>query len=169
MDGNASATHKFQADSGMTFEEVYRFALNGHFIPYLQGLGSVLGEGGFIETLKRASSEVGSRRGHNAAETWPDNSLVSLTKGLREHSGLLRDVQEYDIVEDTDTAFEIEVTECLWAKVFRESGASDIGCATVCHQDFAFAEGFNASIKLVRTKTLMQGDDCCDHRWVWEE
>ncbi len=31
------------------------------------------------------------------------------------------------------------------------------------------AEGFNLGIKFRRTKTLMEGDDCCDHRYTVEK
>ncbi|MCP4727110.1 MAG: L-2-amino-thiazoline-4-carboxylic acid hydrolase, partial [bacterium] len=31
-----------------------------------------------------------------------------------------------------------------------------------CCRDFAFQDGFNPKIELVRTKTIMEGDDICD-------
>ena len=39
----------------------------------------------------------------------------------------------------------------------------------VCHQVFAMCRAFNPKIGMIRNKTLMQGDDCCNHRWVLEE
>ncbi len=62
----------------------------------------------------------------------------------------------------------MRVSECLTATVFREADAAHIGYAAVCHADFALPEGFNPKIRLVRTKTLMKGHDCCNHRYVWE-
>ena len=168
MDGSASVTHKFQADSGMTFQEVFDFAFKTFFIPTLQGLADELGEE-YLETLKKGASEARLRRGRSAAENSPDNSLAEFCKGLREPDRLLAHGLERRIVEDTDAAFEMKVTECLWAKVFPENGAADIGYATCCHPDFAHAQGFNPSIRMIRSKTLMQGDDCCNHRWVIEE
>jgi hypothetical protein len=47
--------------------------------------------------------------------------------------------------------------------------AVDIGYAVICHPDFASAEGYSTKLRLVRTKTLMQGHDCCNHRWLWKE
>ena len=73
-----------------------------------------------------------------------------------------------EILEDTETAFELKVTECIQATVFRDANAADIGYARVCWGDYAWAEGFNPNIKLVRDKTLMQGHDYCNHRYVWE-
>jgi len=66
----------------------------------------------------------------------------------------------FDIVEDTEKAFEINVTECLSASSFLKQKAGDIGHAFVCWGDYAWAEGFNSNIKLVRDKTLMQGPAC---------
>jgi hypothetical protein len=75
----------------------------------------------------------------------------------------------FEVVERTDRVWEIKVTECLMAKTFREAGAADIGYAVQCSGDPALCRGFNPKIRQLRTKTLMQGDDCCNHRWVWEE
>ena len=73
-----------------------------------------------------------------------------------------------EIVEDTPQAVEVKVTECLWAKTFREMGAAEIGYSLICYRDYADCQGFNPSITMIRSKTLMQGDDYCNHRFVWE-
>ena len=62
-----------------------------------------------------------------------------------------------------------KVTECLWAQTFREANAGNIGFASICYGDEAMAAAFDRRLKLIRTKTLMQGDDSCPCRWVWEE
>jgi hypothetical protein len=62
-----------------------------------------------------------------------------------------------EIVEDTDKAFELKVTECIWAATFLQAKAGEIGYAAVCYGDYAWAEGFKSKIKLIRDKTLMQG------------
>jgi hypothetical protein len=72
----------------------------------------------------------------------------------------------FEIVEDTDQAFETKIAEC-WATTSREADAGDIGYAVICHQDFAAARGLNPKLKMVRSKTLMQGHDCCNHHYVW--
>jgi len=75
-------------------------------------------------------------------------------------------VIEREVIEDSDKAFELKISKCLWEKVYREADATDLGYAIVCQTDFATAEASNQ--KLVRTKTLMQGDDCCNHRWIYK-
>ena len=60
------------------------------------------------------------------------------------------------------------MTECIWAKTFLDYKLGDIGHAHVCWGDYAWAQGFNPKIRMVRDKTLMQGHACCNHRYLWE-
>ena len=58
---------------------------------------------------------------------------------------------------------------CLWADIYREWGAEDIGYLIECKPDFAVIAAQHPNLRLERTKTLMQGDDCCDFKFIWEE
>ena len=71
-------------------------------------------------------------------------------------------------VESTPTAVEVRVTECLWVSTFRAADAADIGYACICHPDFASTTAFNPKMRMIRTKTLMQGHEYCNHRWIME-
>jgi hypothetical protein len=168
MSAETSDKHKFFEDAGMTFQEVYDFAYKG-FISLMQNLANELGEDRFIEILKRAASEAASQGGQDAAKSLPNNDFAAFTAWAKDLNRFWKHVLTFDIVEDTDRALEVRITECLWAKTFREGGASDIGYARVCHQDYVYCQAFNPKIKMIRTKTLMQGDDYCNHRWIWEE
>jgi hypothetical protein len=72
-----------------------------------------------------------------------------------------------EVVQDTESVFELKITECLQAAVYIDADAADIGYANVCWGDYAWARGFNPKINLVRDKTLMQGHPCCNHKYVW--
>ena len=69
-----------------------------------------------------------------------------------------------EIVEQSAEVFEYRVKKCLRAKVFRDSNAADIGYGMVCYPDYAVARG----LKLIRTRTLMQGDAECSLGYVME-
>lgn len=84
-------------------------------------------------------------------------------------SDLARDTQSGENVEVGPSRFVFVMRECLWAKTFRELGAPDLGYALNCSSDFDYARCFNPKLKLTRTKTLMQGDDCCEFIYTWEE
>jgi hypothetical protein len=57
----------------------------------------------------------------------------------------------------------------LHAEAFKELDAEDIGYLVACNPDHAYAKACNPRVKLRRTKTLMQGDEHCDHVWYWDE
>ncbi len=140
--------HKFLDGSGMSYQKIFDFAYKLHTIPLLQKIAEQMGREKFLNMLKSLSTEIG---------------LVEETRDF--WSGLLDSVFwthviTREIIEDSDTALRYNVTECLWAKTFRESDAGDIGFALFCYPDFARARV--AHRKLTRTKTLMQGDEHCD-------
>jgi len=47
----------------------------------------------------------------------------------------------------------------------RRLHAADIGSAFYCAYDYGFCSGLNPHIVFSRTKTLMSGDDCCNHNY----
>ena len=57
-------------------------------------------------------------------------------------------------MEDSETALEVRITECLWASTFRAADAADLGYSWVCHPDFAMARAFNPEMRLHRDRTL---------------
>lgn len=96
------------------------------------------------------------------------NDLQSYV-GQFKHPTAYKNALTKEVVEDTDRVFELKVTECIWADTFRSMQAAEIGYALVCWGDYAWAEGFNPKIKMVRDKTLMQGHECCNHRYIWSD
>lgn len=164
----AGKKHKFLDDAGISFQDVYDFAYKGSYIPFLQNLAAQVGESKFIEMLKKASDEIGMRAGQEMAKSLPANDLATFMAWAKKPDRFWQHVLTFEIVEDTPKAVEVKVSECLWAKTFREAKASDIGYASICYGDYASAQGFNPKLKMIRTKTLMQGDDRCNHRYVWE-
>jgi hypothetical protein len=76
---------------------------------------------------------------------------------------------EMEVVERSLTRSVSNVRKCIWAEAFRSQGAADIGYPWKCKQDYALASAIHPRFKMKRTKTLMQGDDCCDFTWYWEE
>ncbi|MFH1881363.1 MAG: L-2-amino-thiazoline-4-carboxylic acid hydrolase, partial [Planctomycetota bacterium] len=108
------------------------------------------------------------RVGKRAAQQSDKPDLTSFGDWARNPDRFWKHVLTFDIIEDTSNKLEFKVTECLWAKTFRDTEAPDIGYAVNCHADFAFAEGYSTNLRLVRTKTLMEGHDCCNFRYLWQ-
>jgi hypothetical protein len=72
---------------------------------------------------------------------------------------------EWQVVERTPTSLKFKVTRCPLAERMRQLDAAELGFAYHCAYDIGFCQGLNPAIKFTRTKTLMQGHDCCDHAY----
>ena len=143
----------YKERSEMSYESIFNFAFRDHLIPILKELSTRYPKEEFLEIMQEAASQAFTRK------DVMDKSNNNLNQVFWKH------VIEREVVEDSETAFELKITKCLWEKVYREAGATDLGYAIVCHTDFATAEASGQT--LIRSKTLMQGDDCCNHRWVY--
>ena len=79
------------------------------------------------------------------------------------------DAMEYEVVKQAPDAFEVNVTQCHYAKFYTEIGAPELGFLLICSADFPMTEGFGADVQLTRTQTIMQGASHCDFRYVLKQ
>jgi len=174
---NKAARHKFLEDSGLTMREAVRFAFQWNYIPVMQELAARIGREKLVEMVKEATGVYWGRLARNHAQRlqkrdldgflgWDtlDPPIEDAERRKRFWSHALTSQR----IERTPKSYEMKITECLWAQTFREANAADLGFATLCYGDEAMAAAFDPRLKLTRTKTLMNGDDCCHFRWVWE-
>lgn len=111
----------------------------------------------------RASSFEGTRR-YFAGQQIEKRDLDAVRTLLWEP--ILRDdAYRIELLERTATTLKYRVTKCPHAEILRAIGAADIGLCISCAWDYAFCAGLNPKIEFTRTKTLMQGDDCCNHAY----
>ncbi len=80
-----------------------------------------------------------------------------------------RNIVEITYSHESGTELSLNVSRCLYAEVFKELDATELGYLMVCNPDHAYAKASHPRIKLRRSKTLMAGDDCCDHTWYWDK
>jgi hypothetical protein len=165
MDIDTVTKHKFLKDSNMTFQEVFGFAYR-RLIPILQDLTKELGEEQVLEVLEKVALDSGLRAGQAYAGQLPCNDLATFKTWATEPNYFWKHVLTFEIIEDKIKVFEVRVTECLWAKTYQEIGATDIGYLLHCNPDYTYCQGFNPQITMIRSKTLMQGDNHCNHRWI---
>jgi L-2-amino-thiazoline-4-carboxylic acid hydrolase len=161
-----SETHDWTEKADMSWEDIFKFAFQRTFIPTMKDAAAHIGEDKLIPILQEAGSER-ARKGMEGNRI-PKRDLATWAGHMKAAPPLFRHALTVEIVEDGPQVFELRISRCLWAKTFREADAAAIGYATICHPDFAVASGFNPKLKLIRTKTLMQGHDCCNHRYVME-
>lgn len=65
--------------------------------------------------------------------------------------------------EKKDNGVQVYVKKCPLVDMAKEIGETDWAYVIYCKDDPHIVEGFNPKIGFKRTKTLMEGHDCCDH------
>ena len=154
-------TYRHRGTLTRVYEEIFHFAYARSFIPTMKILSERVG----MDVIQDTACDAAARAVGGFAASLPDRGLSSWAKLMKEPDDVLRHAISFDIVEDGETAFEVRVTDCLWASTFRAADAADLGYSWVCHPDFAMAEAFNPEMRLRRDRTLMQGATHCNHRW----
>ncbi len=75
--------------------------------------------------------------------------------------------EDVAITDEAADEFRCSATECIHARVFNDLGYPELGYLLHCKQDFASTPHIHPSVGFRRTKTLMQGDECCDFDYYW--
>ncbi len=151
----------------MTFAQVFISSYQNQ-VELLRALSGKIGQERFMKMLKDAASEAAAKGMKMFAESVPTNNLATFAKPLKTPNQFWKHALTVKIEKDTPKELKINVSECLWATTLKKLKATDIGYAISCHPDFAMAQAFNPKLKMLRTKTLMQGHECCDHHWIME-
>jgi hypothetical protein len=69
------------------------------------------------------------------------------------------------LVQDGDR-LHFNVTRCRYAEMYRELGMPELGAILSCSRDAALIEGFNPTVQLTRTQTILGGATHCDFRYA---
>ena len=163
-----SSGHKFDKSYSrqLTFRQVSDMRYR-NFISLAKDLEKEMGKEALIEFLEKRTLAQLLDQGKAYAKRSPDVSFRTFSNIFK--NPWMEATLVMEIIEDTDTVFEVKVTECLVADTFLRANAGEIGNAAVCIGDYTFAEGFNPKIKMIRDKTLTLGHDHCNHRYVWTD
>jgi len=157
--------HKFLRDVAMSYDELFKFTVGRMLIPTIGAVAAKVG----IDVVQEAILEGFKKRIAARVKSLPKRGLADFTQNFKSQDPFNVNTWTKEILQDTDKVFEMRVSECLWAKAFREANAADLGFKIVCSLDYVTAETFNPRIKLIRDKTLMQGYDCCNHKYIFQE
>lgn len=118
-----------------------------------------------VSAVRERALRLAIESSRQAAAEAEDTGLRAYCRALEEGC---RGSHEWVKVEDTDTVQAYRFTRCLWAECFRALNAEELGLWG-CELDGPAAAAFNPCIRFRRTKTLMAGDDCCDHVYYYEK
>ena len=156
---------KFSEDK-MTYRDLFSLEF-GELIEVMKAFSKEFGTEKTIDILKKIGEEQGEKGAQDNLKKSGNNNFKSFIK-YSVAIPYFDNTLSFEYIEKTDKVCEIHVTKCLWAEVFRKEKAEGIGYAYICHGDFTYCKTFNSKIKLIRDKTLMQGHECCNHKWILE-
>ena len=131
-------------------------------VPLVKALQAELGEERANALVRRAVGDTYRRYGE---EFWRKKNEKDLGKSMASAFATFArdDALDYRVREQSQDAFEIDVTGCRYAEFYKELGEPELGFLLVCSAEMA--EGFDPDIKLTRTQTIMQGASHCDFRY----
>jgi len=155
--------HKFDRATAtpLTYRQRFQEQYASHLIPYLKILDRAVGRSKVVETLTALSVQEAEDYAKIVVKQKRKNDISVFKEDYSPSTPGIRDILTIDVLEDTPTVWAIKITECLWATVFRDAGASQFGYAAVCAGDAPFARAVNPKIDLDLRGTLMEGKPAC--------
>jgi hypothetical protein len=133
-------------------------------VPLIKALQAELGQERANALVRSALGDIYRRFGE---EFWRTKNEKSLGKAVASAFATYArdDALDYRVIEQSEDAFEFDVTRCRYAEFYQELGEPELGFLLVCSADFSVAEGFGPDVKLTRTQTIMQGAGHCDFHY----
>ena len=133
-------------------------------VPLIKTLRAELGEERANAILRNALGELYRKIGE---KWWRKQGGADLGKTMAStfERFAAGDALAYEVVKETADAFEVNITQCRYARFYQELGEPELGFLLVCSADFPMAEGAAAGVELTRTQTIMQGASHCDFRY----
>ena len=136
-------------------------------VPLVKALQGELGERRTNALVRRALGDIYRRYGEEFWRTKREKSVGNVMASA--FATFARgDALDYQVREQSQDVFAIDVTGCRYAEFYRELGEPELGFLLVCSADFLMAAGFDPDITLTRTQTIMQGASHCDFRY-WRQ
>jgi predicted ArsR family transcriptional regulator len=103
--------------------------------------------------MERIWNKIGEEKGRQL-----DRLIESLWIGMK-------DEMKFEIIEIGKDEKEIRCVFCPFAELSMSNGLGKVGFHKFCMSDYGIVRGFNEKIEFTRTKTLMEGHDCCNHHY----
>ena len=167
----ASGLHKFDKPTSrpLTYRERFELEYASHFIPYLKILEKEIGREKVIETLRKLAFQEAEDYAQYVVKAKGKDDLSVFKEDYSPDAPGFKEVMTIEVLENTEEAYEIKISECLWAEVFRKTGAADYGHAAVCSGDVPFTHCVNSQIDLDLDGTIMEGKPFCTLRYFYKK
>ena len=167
--GNFNEAKKFKNK----FEISYENYMIGRFQPMSGIIQKFIAEFGEERVMQLVSEYMDEITIKSIKQSEEENSIENFSQFKLKfmkmiNTEFMKNTITYSIIEDSDYKMEFKITKCLWARVMKKFGyEGERGYTICCKPDYAMTTAFHKNLKLSRTKTLMQGDDCCNPIYHW--
>ena len=133
-------------------------------LPVIEALGKEFCKERVVQIVRDVIIDVARGQGGQVAAQQGGDSLTHFARALDDWKK--GDAYQMEVLEQTEEKYSFNVTRCRYAEMYRSLGIPELGALLSCNRDFSLVEGFNPSIALTRTQTIMQGASHCDFRFV---
>ena len=128
--------------------------------PLIRAFCEAFGKEKTYEVVRNAMAKIALETGRRDAEKYGkglDSFRENCLPTWDAHGALKKEAKE-----NTPECCAFDVTYCAYANLYKELGVSEIGALVSCCRDLPYIQGFDDSIEFSRSKTIMEGCDCCD-------
>jgi hypothetical protein len=167
---NNKKPEKFYNKFETTYFDLFKIRFNT-LVDITNAFSKKIGKDESYEIVEKLSEEKSVESVQQIIANNPVNNFKEYKELFLQqmNSDFMKNTTTFSITEETDKKFKLKVIECLWAKAHKDMNETELGYCVYCKPDYAMARTYHPKIKLTRTKTLMQGDDHCDHTFTWED
>lgn len=130
--------------------------------PLIKAFIEEFGEEKALAVVRSVIGKLARKSGEDLCKALGGNTMADLARGLT--AWAKGDAYDLETVTLSETEYVYNITRCRYADMYKELGMADLGVILSCGRDFDLIAGFNPKMTLSRTKTIMEGGDCCDFR-----
>lgn len=136
--------------------------------PFLAAFGRELGQDKVDEIVREVVTDIAKKQGAQYAEELGGNGLEQMM--AQEQAWRANDALEMEsVISEDGRSMSQTIKRCAYVDMYERIGMKELGYQLSCFRDYPFYEGFNEQMKMTRSKTLMQGHDCCDFCFQWPQ
>ena len=145
----------------MIFDELSNNWKNGNIISLLDKLAKKFGKKKVIVIIEMVVAENIRREWSEIARSEKSNTVDDLVRILLEP---LQNGHDFEFtLEKKDNGIQMHCTKCTHVDLAKELNNTEWLYHLICSGDLYIVEGFNPKMGFQRTKTLMEGYECCNH------
>ena len=128
--------------------------------PFLDAFEKELGHEKTYEIVEKVIAEIAFEQGKEYAELLGGNGIDALMGQAEAWSS--NDALDMQMYVENETDCYSPVKRCAYVNMYERIGMKELGKVLSCLRDEFFYQGFNPEMEMCRSKTLMDGGDCCD-------